>query len=156
MRPYAAQRGFTLIELMTVVAIIGILSAIAIPMYNEHILEAKLGEATANLADMRVRAEQYFSDNRTFAAIAPAVVPPYCVVPAASSRYFDYDCDPATLTATTYTARARGRATEPSLVGMTFSVTQANVRSSRFAGAAAAAGWVDAPTCWKRKRNQVC
>ena len=47
-------RGFTLIELMIVVAIIAIITAIAIPAYNGYILEAKLGTAKSNMDTLRV------------------------------------------------------------------------------------------------------
>jgi type IV pilus assembly protein PilE len=60
-------RGFTLIEILIVVLIVGILSAIAIPQYTEYVLKGKLTEAMALLSDLQIREEQYYQDNRVYA-----------------------------------------------------------------------------------------
>lgn len=56
------QNGFTLIELMIVVAILGILATIAIPQYQQYIRSARTSEATTNISTIALLQEQYFSE----------------------------------------------------------------------------------------------
>lgn len=61
-----AQKGFTLIELMIVVAIIGILAAIAIPQYQNYVARAQFSEAPTLLSGARVSVEEYYLTNGEF------------------------------------------------------------------------------------------
>lgn len=61
------QRGFTLIELMTVVAVVGILSAIAYPSYVEHIRKSRRTDAKNALLDLASRQERYLTVHNTYA-----------------------------------------------------------------------------------------
>lgn len=60
------NKGFTLIEMMIVVVIIGILAAIAYPSYDEYVKRGNRTEGQAFLQDVAARQERYFSQNNTY------------------------------------------------------------------------------------------
>jgi type IV pilus assembly protein PilE len=136
--------GFTLIELMVVVAIVGILATIAYPAYTDYIIRGRIPDAASALSAKRVEMEQFFQDNRTYVG-APA-----CNADAATSRWFDFDCNPAA-TATTYTLRAVGKG---AMAGFAYTVNQANVKAS----AITRAGWnnPNPNTCWAIRKDGSC
>jgi type IV pilus assembly protein PilE len=152
---FRMQRGFTLIEIMVTVAIVAILAAIALPNYRDYITRGKIVEATAGLADARVKMEQYFQDNRAYpggCVIAPAA-PGAANVQLQSLQHFALTC--GNLTATTYTVTATGTG---DMVGFSYTIDQDNNKTSGFTGAGASAGWtVAAPnTCWVIRKGAVC
>lgn len=60
------KNGFSLIELMIVIAILGIVAAVAIPSYQGYISGARLTEAQNNIAAIKLAEEEYFLENNTY------------------------------------------------------------------------------------------
>ena len=60
------MKGFTLIELMIVIAIIGFLSAIALPSYQNYVTQARRGEAVSLLLEMMQQQERFFIEQFTY------------------------------------------------------------------------------------------
>jgi type IV pilus assembly protein PilE len=129
--------GFTLIELMVVVAIIGILASIALPSYTSYVARGKIAEATSELSKWRNSAERYYQDNRNFTDVCDNAVP-------TSTKYFTYSC---VSTAQTYTLTATGVATQ-GMNGYVYTINQDNTKTTtQFDNQAVTA------TCWLTKRG---
>lgn len=143
------SRGFSLIELLTVVAIIGIIAAFALPAYRDYVIRGKLSEAFTGLGDMRVRMEQYFQDNRKYNSAGTT-----CGAALPTSRYFDFACaTDAAAMAQTYTVTATGKGGE-GMTGFEYTVNQSNAKASNIT----AADWTNPSTnnCWARTKDGRC
>jgi type IV pilus assembly protein PilE len=124
------QYGFSLIEMMIVVAIIGLLASIAVPGYQDYVRSGNAAEAPANLANCRVQAEQFFQDNFTYVG--------FVCVPS-DAQNFDYSVD--NQSATTYTLKAAGRAAH-NMGNFEFTVNQDNAKTSKFDGTVGGSCWL--------------
>jgi type IV pilus assembly protein PilE len=139
------RNGFTLVELLVVVAVIGILAAVAYPSYTAYVIRGKLAEGTSALSDGRVKMEQFFQDNRTYVG-GPA--------PLATANFTFTSAIPAP-TLTTYTITATGTGT---VAGFVYTINQNNVKQTT----AAPAGWTTAgmpgtpAPCWISKKGGQC
>lgn len=144
-------KGFTLIEILMVVALIGILAAVAIPAYSNYIIRGKLVDATTQLSDARIKLEQYFQDYRAYDYSNSTGTPPvYSPCPAAT-KYFTFTCAP---TPTTYTVTAASNANQGlgAAGDYTYTINESNVKATaKFAGAALAPA-----TCWLMKKGDSC
>jgi type IV pilus assembly protein PilE len=138
--------GFTLIELMIAVVVVAILSAIALPSYTSYVQRGKITEATSSLSELRLRAEKYFADNRTYQNAGATDVGFNEAITGA--RYFTYDCGAAT--ATTFTCTATGVG---DMVPFSYTINESNVRGSDFTDLA---GWTDCATRWVIRKGDAC
>ena len=136
--------GFTLIELMIVVAVVAILASVALPAYSDYITRGKIPEATSALAAKRVQMEQWFQDERTY------VGAPVCAAAdTTTSKYFKFSCNPAP-TASTFVLEAVG---QDSMSGFTYTVNQSDVKTSTIT----ASGWTgSSASCWITKKDGSC
>jgi type IV pilus assembly protein PilE len=154
----AKARGFTLLGVMIVVAIVAILAAVALPAYGDYIRRGQLPEAFAGMSDLRVKMEQYYQDNRQYgtsgANCADVATPAWAVntptlIYAGSEpgrELFTFTCEVLNggqgyrITAT----GARERA-----LGHTYTINHANQRgTTEFKGAAVTRG------CWLVKGSE--
>lgn len=86
--------GFTLIELVIAVAIVGILAAIAIPSYKSSVQRGSRSAAQAEMLDIANRQEQYMLANRAYATKAVLVTNGYVLKTEVAAKY-DWDAVPA-------------------------------------------------------------
>lgn len=141
----SGQGGFTLIELMVVVAVIGILSMVAFPSYQDYVTRGRIPDATSNLANKNILMEQFFQDNRTYSVGGATPAP--CVDDSATSKYFNFSC--SGLSAAGYTLTATGKG---AMTGFTFTIDQQGGKSTT----AVPSGWTSATGCWVTKKDGSC
>jgi type IV pilus assembly protein PilE len=138
--------GFTLMEVMIVVAIVAILARVALPSYAEYVLRGQLPEAFSYLSDYQLKMEQFYQDNRNYgtaggtACATGTNAPAWNTFSPTGARYFTFSCSLGgdnqsyTVTAT----GGGGRTT-----GYVYTVNSGGVKATtKFAGATVA------KSCW--------
>lgn len=141
-RPQAGfAAGYTLVEVMITVAIIGILSAVAVPAYTDYVTRGRLAEAFTALGLAQASAEQFWANNRTYAGFDEA-----SAFPAASAN-FTYALSGASTSAYTITATGQGKAD-----GFVYTINQSGAKATT----GAPTGWGTSTTCWVDRKGGAC
>lgn len=119
------KSGYTLVEIMIVVAIVAILVALALPNYNESVRKARRSDAQQELLEFAGTAERIFTRNSSYIGVA---------LPA-NSAFYDFEVVSAT-TATSYNIRAKAKGAQVNdLCGnMTLSNTGVKTYTGSLAG----------------------
>jgi len=141
----APSAGFTLIELLISIAIVAILSALAVPSYTQHVRRGHLAEAAAALATFRIGLEQYYQDNRRYGANGG------CGVALPSASEFTYFCQTA-VDGQSFLASATGNAAR-GMDGFIYTIDHAGRRRTT----GLPAGWGTTPRdCWVGGKGSTC
>lgn len=137
------KKGFSLIELMVVVAVLGILSAISFPAYTDYILRTQITEGTSALSGLQVKMEQYYQDNRTYigACSDDSIAP----IPK-NLKYFNIYCE-ITSSGDGFLLTASGKDGK-----FIFQVDEANNMATQ----SVPINWVNTSDCWVGKKNGEC
>lgn len=146
-QPRLRAQGFTLIEVMVVVAIIGILASVAYPSYTDYVRRGQVAEAFSQLSTWRAKMEQYYQDNRNYgtSAACAADVSANTWNGFAATEHFTYVCNTSD-SQQKYTITATGSA--GAAIGNDFTIDQdGNRTTTKFKNTAV----TPAASCWLTK-----
>lgn len=135
------QTGYTLIEVMAAVAIVAIITAVAVPSYSGYVKRSRLTEAFTGLGAGQTAAEQFWANNRTYDGFDGAAS-----FPKAGS-HFTYALSDASASGYTLSATGSGM-----LAGFVYTIDQNGNRKTT----SVPSGWTGSDVCWVDRENGKC
>lgn len=124
------QQGFTLLELMIAVAILGIISAIAYPSYLEYVRDTRRANATLALTDLASSLERFYTTNNTYMGFASAGVPLFGATQSPLGEpVAEYNLRVTAAAVDSYTIQAQRTGVQAGDDCGTFQLTQTGARS---------------------------
>lgn len=131
-----AQAGFSLMELMIAVAIMGVLFGIALPSYKDYVRRGAIPEGLSALSDYRIKMEQYYQDNRGYgsadACADGAGAPDWSSFSPSGKKNFSYGCA-TSASGQGYSITATGATGSPA-AGHVYVQTHRGPRTTQFKG----------------------
>lgn len=139
------QSGFTLVEIMIAVVIIGILTAVALPSYGSYVMRARLAEAHSALASTQPKLEQFWANTRSYEDFDDEDQDPKLMPP--NTDNFVYTLENASSSGYQLVATGQGAAAD-----FKYTLTQAGARATT----GAPDGWTRSDTCWVDRKDGSC
>lgn len=143
--PSSSPQGFSLIELMIALAIAAIIAAVAIPGYRDHMLRARIPDATSTLSELAMRLEQHYQDKQAYSDTNG------CAITMPTDNFFTFECA-ANDTGQSFLLKASGKSTS-AMSDFVFTLDQnGNAMTTKLPAA-----WGTAPfNCWVSKQSSTC
>jgi len=144
--PLNGARGFTALEVLVAVTIVGVLASLVVPSYGTYMARSRVLDAAMRLGDQRARMEQYFLDRRSYVDAAGSCG----ATPLASGAgdAFDVACSATT---STYRVTATGRAAG-GMAGFAYTVDETGARAT----VSVPQGWTRTIDCWTARPDGSC
>ena len=135
------SRGFSLIELMIVVVIVGILAAVAIPAYSDYVRRGTVTDMVSAMSDAKLRVEQRYADNRIYSGALCGSGSTDVIITTGTN--YVIKCRSSDAANQTYTITGTGSGT---IAGFVYTVNEAGTKASTVGavwdGAAVTGRWI--------------
>lgn len=142
------ETGFTLLEVMIVVAIVAILAAIALPSYSDYVTRGRINEATTALQNFRQLYEQWFLDNRTYVGACAQYQAQIQSQVLSTNGTQDFAISCPTENTSSYLVKATGQGVMANFV---YQVDNTGAKASAGPGA-----WGSNANCWLIRKGGQC